>query len=81
MTSVHDAADDAVATQGPRPDPSVPPRRESELRCCGLRLRSPPDPLTGMLMKADGVTEVDLDALLRRVAKARETLRVGSDRR
>ena len=30
------------------------------------------DALTGMLMKADGVTEVDLDALLRRVAKAHE---------
>jgi hypothetical protein len=32
-----------------------------------------------MLMKADGVTEVDLDALLRRVAKAREKLRIGGD--
>ena len=79
MTCVYYAVDDAVATQEPRPDPAVPPRRENEPRCCGLRLRSPPDALTRMLMKADGVTEVDLDALLRRVAKAREKLRIGGD--
>jgi hypothetical protein len=41
--------------------------------CCRLRLTSPPDPLTRLLMEADGVTEADLDALLRQVIAARKS--------
>jgi hypothetical protein len=38
---------------------------------CGLlRLASPPDPLTRLLMDADGVTEAVLDALMQKVADA-----------
>jgi hypothetical protein len=38
---------------------------------CRLRLAWPPDSLTRLLMDADGVTETELDGLLRRVAEAR----------
>jgi hypothetical protein len=41
--------------------------------CCRLRLTSPPDPLTRLLMEADGVTEADLDALLGQVITARKS--------
>jgi hypothetical protein len=52
-------------------DSAVPANGGSDRRCCGLRLLSPPDALTRMLMKADGVTESYLDALVGSVAKAR----------
>ena len=42
----------------------------SGLELCHLRLLSPPDPLTRLLMEADGVSEADLDALVRKVATA-----------
>lgn len=38
------------------------------------RLLSPADPLTSLLMQADGVTEAELDALVRWIAKRRERL-------
>jgi hypothetical protein len=41
--------------------------------CCGLQLTSPPDPLTRLLMEADGVTEAYLDALLSQVITARKS--------
>jgi hypothetical protein len=37
-----------------------------------LRMVWPPDALTRLLMKADGVAESTLDALLQRVARTRE---------
>ncbi|MEJ0015205.1 MAG: hypothetical protein WDN25_01325 [Acetobacteraceae bacterium] len=37
---------------------------------CALRLASPPDPLTRMLMEADGVTESELDVLVQQVARS-----------
>lgn len=40
-----------------------------------LQLLPSPDPLTRLLMEADGVTERDLHTLLRRVAKARDPSR------
>jgi hypothetical protein len=43
----------------------------SEL-CDGMRLSWPPDPLTMLMMEADGVTEADLSALLLKVARARD---------
>ena len=36
-----------------------------------LRLQSPPDPMTQLMMTADGVTEADLDDLIRKVVAAR----------
>jgi hypothetical protein len=38
----------------------------------GLRLFSPADPMTRLLMEADGVSAADLDALLHRLAAARQ---------
>jgi hypothetical protein len=38
---------------------------------CGTRITWPPDPLTRLLMEADGVMETELDAILLRVAAAR----------
>jgi hypothetical protein len=38
---------------------------------CGPRLAWPPDPMTRLMMAADGVTEVELDDLLRKVAAVR----------
>ena len=56
-------------------DDPAPPKRDpalgSALPCCGLQLTSPPDRLTQLLMMADGVTEADLNALLRKVVLAR----------
>jgi hypothetical protein len=43
----------------------------TESRCSGLKLFWPPDPLTRMLMEADGVTETALIGLLRRIVLAR----------
>jgi hypothetical protein len=43
---------------------SCSPRPE----CSYLRLLSPPDPLTRSLMEADGVSEADLNALVRKIA-------------
>jgi hypothetical protein len=42
-----------------------------ELRCSGLERFWPPDPLTRMLMEADGVTETALFGLLHRIVLAR----------
>jgi hypothetical protein len=70
MTHVNFSTDDPAATSGPCSGRAVPTCRGSEQQCCGLRLLSPPDALTRMLMKADGVTEAYLDALVRSVAKA-----------
>jgi hypothetical protein len=44
--------------------------RRCEPPSCELRLAGPPDALTRLLMEADGVTEADFDALLRRIAVA-----------
>jgi hypothetical protein len=38
------------------------------LRCCDNRLGWPPDSLTRLMMKADGVTEEALGILVRRIA-------------
>jgi hypothetical protein len=43
-------------------------KRRFEPPSCQMRLAWPPDPLTRLLMDADGVTEADFDALLRKVA-------------
>jgi hypothetical protein len=45
--------------------------RRSKPAACGQRLVWPPDPITRLLMEADGVTEIELDGLLRRIAAAR----------
>jgi hypothetical protein len=42
---------------------------EPEFECSPLRLASPPDSLTRLLMDADGVMEAELDALARRIAE------------
>jgi hypothetical protein len=39
--------------------------------CGGPVTAWPPDPLTRLMMLADGVTEIELSHLLRKVAKAR----------
>jgi hypothetical protein len=63
---------DAVAVSRVEPDWVRPiwaqPLRRSR---CQLKLAWPPDPLTRLLMDADGVTESELDGLLRRVVEAR----------
>jgi hypothetical protein len=63
----------AVATaQSERsPDLAAIASDGSELQCCSLRLLSPADPLTRLLMKADGVSEAYLDALVQKIAKQR----------
>jgi hypothetical protein len=48
----------------------APATRRSAQPSCQLRLAWPPDPLTRLLLQADGVTEADFDALLRRAAAA-----------
>ena len=60
-----DHLDDEPATS--KRDPAL----ASSLPCCGLQLTSTPDKLTQLLMVADGVTEADLNALLRKVVLAR----------
>jgi len=47
------------------------PARETTQHCCGNCQIWPPDSLTRLLMQADNVTEIGLDALLRRVAASR----------
>jgi hypothetical protein len=51
----------------------VHPKRtwRSKQACRGRELAWPPDALTRLLMQADGVTEIEIDDLLRRVAAAR----------
>jgi hypothetical protein len=44
---------------------------ETTQHCCKNFQIWPPDSLTRLLMQADSVTEIDLDALLRRVAASR----------
>jgi hypothetical protein len=44
---------------------------ESERQSCGLRLFPSPDPLTKLLMIADGVVESDLRALLKQIGTGR----------
>jgi hypothetical protein len=71
MTRINCSIEDLAATSEPCPGPAVVTSRGLEQQCCSLRLLSPADPLTRLMMKADGVTEAYLDALVRRVAKER----------
>jgi hypothetical protein len=72
MTDMNSTIEDLAGTSEPCPDPAATGIRGSERLCCSLRLLSPQDPLTRLLMKADGVTEAYLDALIRKIAAKRE---------
>jgi hypothetical protein len=62
---------DPAETSEPCLDVAATPIDGSEQQSCCPRLFSPADPLTRLMMKADGVTEAYLDALLRKIAIAR----------
>lgn len=70
MTCKNCSIEDFAAMSESCPGPAVMVCCGLEQQCCSLRLFSPSDPLTRLLMKADGVTESYLDTLLRRVAEA-----------
>jgi len=71
MTQMNCAVEDLAAPNEPSADAAAIVGGWSEQQCCNLSLLSPIDPLTRLLMKADGVSEAYLDALVRRIAKRR----------
>jgi hypothetical protein len=71
MANMNCAIEDLTVQSEPSPDPAVIASAGSELQCRSLRLLSPADPLTRLLMKADGVSEAYLDALVQKIAKQR----------
>jgi hypothetical protein len=71
MTHVNCAIEDPVATSAPHPEPAANAGNGSALQLCSLRLLFPADPLTRLLMNADGVSQAYLDSLVRKIAKQR----------
>jgi hypothetical protein len=72
MKQMNCSACDPAEKSEPCLDSSATAIGGSEQQCCCLRLLSPADPLTRLMMKADGVTEAYLDALVRNIAIKRE---------
>ena len=50
---------------------AVDAARRDEQSDCRVKLTSPQDPMTRLVMRAYGVTEADLDGILHKVATAR----------
>jgi hypothetical protein len=71
MTNMICTIEDLTVQSEQSPDPAAIASDGSELQCCSLRLLSPSDPLTRLLMKADGVSEAYLDVLVQKIAKQR----------
>jgi hypothetical protein len=70
MTSNSGAAEDLVAAAtASRLGAAMTGCQQMGPHNCRLRLVPPRDPLTRLLMEADGVTDAALDALVRNIAK------------